>query len=344
MSGSSAFANYSNTAQQLSNGVAQLAPTTKQITNDKANFEQQFLIGAALAAKMKATDKLVGLFKKSKTISSLKGKAEGEIRNLAKSAQSRAEGVANDLINKVKGVARPPPEAPVLNPSAAPKDLETLKDLSDAAAKKAEGTGKALEDARNEMIDSRQAVKDAYETRDAAQAAVESNSARAISQAGGRITARSQIDDAVARKALNDARTNVDAQEARSEAAEQARNELAEQLQQHQATADSAAKDLQKASDADSAADDASAAEKAAKAAADGEKAIKVTKDLEDGEKIASDVEKGAVESSEADPLGLIVAAVAAIGTQIIGRKIKAHENVVSAPVPATTFSATLGA
>ena len=101
MSGSSAFANYSNTSQQLSDSISQLAPTSTQITNDKANFEQQFLIGAALAAKMKATEKFVGLFKKSKAISSLKGKAEGEIRNLAESAQSRANEVANNLVNKI---------------------------------------------------------------------------------------------------------------------------------------------------------------------------------------------------------------------------------------------------
>ena len=82
-------------------------------------------------------------------------------------------------------------------------------------------------------------------------------------------------------------------------------------------------------------------------AVADGAKALKVAKDLEDGEKalkVTSDVEKGAVETSEADPLGLIVAGVAAVATQIIGRNLKAHKNVVSAPVPATTFSATLGA
>ena len=72
-----------------------------------------------------------------------------------------------------------------------------------------------------------------------------------------------------------------------------------------------------------------------------------MTKDLEDGEKalkVTSDIEKASAETSEADPLGLIVTAIAAVATQIIGRKIKAHENLVSPPVPPTTFSATLGA
>lgn len=347
MSGSSAFANYSNTTQQLSNSISQLAPTTKQITDDKANFEQQFLIGAALAAKMKATDKLAGLFKKSKTISSLKGKAEGEIRNFAKSAQSRAESVANDLVSKVKGVSKPV-APPTLNPSASPDNLDVLKDLADKASSKLEGTAKALEDANNKIIDTRDAVKTAYQTRDAAEAVVESNSARAVQQAGGRIVARSQIDDAVARKTLNDARSGVDNSEAEALAAEQERNTISEQLVQHQSDAEQATQDVQRAGQAGKDIESTSqAAAETETAVADGAKALKVAKDLEDGEKalkVTSDVEKGAVETSEADPLGLIVAGVAAIATQIIGRNLKAHKNVVSAPVPATTFSATLGA
>lgn len=66
MSESSAFANYSNTTQALRNAVDQSGATTEQITNDKANFEQQFLIGASLMAKGKATEKFVALLKKSK--------------------------------------------------------------------------------------------------------------------------------------------------------------------------------------------------------------------------------------------------------------------------------------
>ena len=358
MSGSSAFANYSNTSQQLSDSISQLKPTSTQITNDKANFEQQFLIGAALAAKMKATDKFVGLFKKSKAISSLKGKAEGEIRNLAESAQSRANEVANNLVNKIKGVKptdAPPQPPPPVNPSTSPDDLDTLKDLADTANKKVGDTSKALENAENEMIDSRDAVKDAYETRDAYQAIVESNSARAVSQAGGAIRQSQQISDSVARKTLNDARNQIESQEERARVAEQSRNDLAEQLEQHQNTAEEAAKDVARASseetDASEVASKAAEAEKITsgveKTAVDSEKAIKVTKDLEDGEKalkVTSDIEKASAETSEADPLGLIVTAIAAVATQIIGRKIKAHENLVSPPVPPTTFSATLGA
>lgn len=62
--------------------------------------------------------------------------------------------------------------------SSSPDNLETLKNVADKASinSKAEGTAKALEDANNEMVDSRDAVNDAYEARDAAQAVVESNS------------------------------------------------------------------------------------------------------------------------------------------------------------------------
>jgi len=342
MSGSSAFANYSNTTQQLSNSISQLAPTTKQITDDKTNFEQQFLIGASLMAKAKATDKLAGLFKKSKTIDSLKGKAEGEIRKVAKSAQDRAEGLAKDLVNKVKGVARPEaPSTPDLNPSASPENLEQLKGISDEASETAKGTAKALEDANNDMIDTRQAVKDASDLRDAQEAIVNSNTQRAVSQAGGRISAQQQINDANARSELNDARSGVEAAEQRAQEAEDTRNALSEQLQQHQSTADQAAQDVQKAG---SAAKDVETTETAA---SDTEKALNVTKDVEEGEKalkVAKDVEETATATSEADPLGLVFAGLAAIATQIIGRKMKVHQNIISAPVPPTTFGDTLGA
>ena len=129
MSESSAFANYSNTAQQLRNQVDQAGATQTQITDDAKNFEQQFLIGAALAAKVKAVDKFTSLLKKSKTIQSLKGKGEDAARKIAKSAQDRANGVAKDLASKIKGVTQP--EAPpVLNPSASPDNLDLLKDVA----------------------------------------------------------------------------------------------------------------------------------------------------------------------------------------------------------------------
>jgi len=334
----SAFANYSNTVQELRDSVSQLDPTESQITDDKKNFEQQFLIGASLMAKAKTTDQLVKLFKKSKTINSLKGKGEEELRKLVRSGQDRATDLAKKLKAKVTGEE---PEAPTLNPSASPENVEQLKQIKNDADDQLQSTKDALESANNEIIDSRDAVRVAGETRDAAESVVEANSARAVRQAGGQIRLSQQVSDAADRATLNDARDGVDSAEARAASAENNRNQLAEQLTQHQNTADQAGSDLQRAAssgeDVESsvAADVASGAEKVEEVGAGAEKALKVTKDIEEGTEAAS----------EADPLALIGTAIAAIATQFIGRSIKAHETVLNGvKPPPTTYSDTIGA
>lgn len=322
MSGSSAFANYSNTTQQLSNAITQPPPTTEQITNDKANFEQQFLIGASLMAKGKATEKLGGLFKRSKTI--LKNKTEAQIKKIAQSAQDRGGDVSKKLASKIKGV-KPETEPPSDN-------LGQVKGLADDANKVVNKTAKDLENANNDMIDARSDVKDAYDTRDAANALVDANKARSVAQAGGPVRQSQQVSDSVDRDALNDARTGVEQAELRSQAAEDTRNSISEKLTQQQNTAQNAAQDVRNAGgEIDEVAEDALRAEK-------------IAKDTEEGIKVVKDVDKGLEATSEFDPLGLVVAGVAAIATQIIGRKIKAHQNTISASIPKAGFSATLGA
>jgi hypothetical protein len=338
MSGSSAFANYINTSQQLRDSVSQLDPTESQITDDKKNFEQQFLIGASLMAKAKATDQLVKLFKKSKTVNSLKGKGEAELRKLVQGGQDRATDLAKKLKAKLTGEE---PEEPTLNPSASPENVEQLKKISDSANDELQGTKDALESANNEIIDSRDAVRVANETRDAAESVVEANSARAVRQAGGQIRLSQQVSDAADRATLNDARDGVDSAEARAAAAENNRNQLAEQLTQHQATADRAGADLERAAsggeDVESsvAAEVASGAEKAEEVGSGLEKALKISKDVEETTEVAG----------EADPLALIGTAIAAGITQLIGRSIKAHETVLNGVrPPPTTYSDTIGA
>ena len=335
------FANYSNTVQQLRDSVNQLNPTEEQITNDKKNYEQQFLVGAALAAKVKATEQALKLFKNSKTIQTIKGKSEAEIRKLIQSGQDRASELAKSLRSKITGVEPTPPPPPPLTPSANPSNVDQLKDLVDKANSRVADTKQALEDAENEMVDSRDAIRQSIENRDAAQEIVDADSRRAVTQAGGRISASQQIQDANNRKALNDARDQVESSEARAAAAEQNRNQLADQLVQHQNTADQAAKDLQRATDqageveASTAGELSTGAEAVSTAAEEGEKALKIAKDVEEGSEAAA----------EADPFALIVTGIAAIGTQLIGRSIKAHENVFSgAKPPPTSYSATIGA
>ena len=140
------------------------------------------------------------------------------------------------------------------------------------------------------------------------------------------------MSDSVDRDALNDARTGVEQAELKSQAAEDTRNSISEKLTQQQNTAQNAAQDVRNAGgEIDEVAEDALRAEK-------------IAKDTEEGIKVVKDVDKGLEATSEFDPLGLVVAGVAAIATQIIGRKIKAHQNTISASIPKAGFSATLGA
>jgi len=331
----SAFANYSNTVQELRDSVSQLDPTESQITDDKKNFEQQFLIGASLMAKAKATDQLVKLFKKSKTINSLKGKGEAELRKIVQGGQDRATDIAKRLKAKLTGEE---PEEPVVNPSASPDNVEQLKQIKDDADDQLQSTKDALESANNEIIDSRDAVRVANETKDAAEAVVEGNSARAVRQAGGQIRLSQQVSDAADRATLNDARDGVDSATARAASAESNRNQLAEQLTQHQNTADQAGSDLQRAVSSGEDVETSVAAEVEGgveKVAAGAEKALKVSKDIEEGSEVAA----------EGDPFALIGTAIAALATQFIGRSIKAHETVLNGvKPPPTTYSDTIGA
>jgi hypothetical protein len=126
MSESSAFANYSNTTQMLQSGVNQLAATDEQITDDKSNFEQQFLIGAALTAKTKAGEKFVGLIKKSKGLKGIKEKATKAAEDLAKNARQKANDLADQLKSKIPKLdgspPAPPPAPPAAPPPAPPSD------------------------------------------------------------------------------------------------------------------------------------------------------------------------------------------------------------------------------
>ena len=334
----SQFANYSNTTQQLRDSVSQLDPTTSQITDDKANFEQQFLIGASLMAKAKATEQGVKILKNSKFLKSVKGKGEAEVKKLVESGQDRAKELAERLRQKIPGVNQKTPE-PEINPSASPENLDQLKDIADSTAERASNTAQALEDANNDMVDTRDALRVANNTRDTAEQIVENNTRRAVSQAGGRIKLSEQVSDSADRAALNDARSGVDAAESQAAAAESRRNALADELVQHQSDADRAATDLQSARGATE--DVESSVESVAKVGG----AIEKTEEAEKGLKIAKDVEEGSEAAGEADPFAFIVTGLAAIATNIIGRRVKAHESVLSsAPPPPTTYSATIGA
>lgn len=103
----------------------------------------------------------------------------------------------------------------------------------------------------------------------------------------------------------------------------------------------------QKASDAEeaTASADAATASVASGEAGLAEGVTKAGKLAGDLSKV-KDTDEAAVASSEADPLGLVVAAVGAIAASLIGRSIKTHTPVASrllAPV-SSSYSATIGA
>ena len=332
MAGSNAFANYESMSQQLRDSVDSFVPSELQTTDDAKNFESQFFVGAALHQKMKVTDGITKMFTKStgKVADAVKGKTKAQIQKLLETGKEKAKTVADNLKSKITGVDNTPP---AINPSASPSKLDQLQKLSNDATEQVKQTTSDIAKAEQGMIDSRDTLKTANEAKAAADATVETNSARAASQAGGPIKASDQVSDAVDRVAANDAQTAVDNATQGVADAENARNGLVDKLAQHQNTADNAAKDLQNASaDEDEISNVSSGVSTAVE---DGEKAIKVVKD----------VDKVAEGSEEVDPLGLVIAGIGAIAATIIGRRLQVHKlQFGDMSKVATSYTSTLGA
>ena len=305
MSQSSAFANYSNSAQALKSKIDQLGETEQQVTDDSKQFEAEYLTGIAVASKTKFVDGLVGLLKKSKGIK----KAAKVVEDAKKTANQKINNLADDLTSRIPKLDNTPP---ITNPSASTDNLAQLKGIADDAAEKAKGTSDALESAQNEVIDSRDGIRLAKEAQDTAQTISETRDAELISKAGGPISSAEQQAATQARLDLNNARSGVDSAIARSDAAEKNVQSLAQQSQAHTAEASRAAEDLEAARNVEE--DVTPALSDTDKVLSDGEKALKISKDIEEGS-TAEDI----------DPIGLLVSGIAAIATTLIGRRLKVH-------------------
>lgn len=412
MSESSAFANYSNTTQQLRNAIDQDGASTEQITDDKANFEQQFLIGASLMAKGKATEAFVGLLKKSKNLKALRGKTEDAVKKLAQSAQDRAESVSKELLNKVTG------------PSTTSSDLDNLIGERDEATATRDATRISGVEADTELASAREGLATA--TREAAAGDIEKSFTEDTSQftrAGAdadkvlqtaaekardaipqsrikdddpknmrtepnpdyeqaankaaeaaETAKRSEAGAKVAQEAGNAAKTASAEQQAaletattRNAAAEASSSALSDTLKEHEAIATEAENAVRTEQAATAAASSRvatdeqiakqtlqpsaeDAAEAAAGAAAKGVTEAERLAKLEKEAKVAKDTEEAATASEGGgDVAGFVVAGLAALATQFIGRKIKAHENIAvggvgAGVIPKLNFSSTLGA
>ena len=327
MSQSSAFANYSNSAQALKSSVDQLGETDQMTTDDAKQFEAEYLTGIAVATKTKFVDGVVGLLKKSKGVK----KAEKVIEDAKKTANKKVNDLADDLTSKIPKLDS---NLPVINPTASPDNLAQLKTISDAAAEKAAGTADALESAQNEVIDARDAVRVAGETRDSAETLSATRDAELVAKAGGPISSAEQQAATDARLALNEARSGVDSAVSRSTLAEGNVQKLAQQSQAHTSEAARAAEDLEAARNVEQ--DVTPAVSDTEKVLADGEKALKISKDVEEAS-VGEDI----------DPIGLIVSGIAAIASTLIGRRLKVHQNKITSNLPPAiklNYTQTLGA
>ena len=342
MSESSAFANYSNTSQLLRSGVDQLAPTSTQITNDKANFEQQFLIGAALTAKTKAGEKFVGLLKKSKGLKKVSNAAD----ELVKSARQKVNDLSAQLKSKIQGISQPPPTP--IAPQSSPDDdvLKQLKKISDEAQKKSEGTSSALEDAREEVTNSAANLETSKVSADTAKG-IADDAIKTAGLPGNTI----DTDTIAAQKAKTLARDALQKAQTRSETAISEEARLSQLAIQHENEARGAAEDLKNSQQISDDAKAVSNIQQGANAITDEEDLSKVAKataelsDLEKSAKVAKDAEEASAATDAADPIGFLVTAAAAAATQLIGRKIKAHENEISnIPTAPVSYTSTIGA
>lgn len=357
MSESSAFANYTNTVQRLADSVTQEQPRTEQITDDAKNFEQQFIIGGSLHAKIKASEKLVGLLKKSKTVRDKVGQTKDEIERLAKkgfdSAREQVKATVRNIQNRVvpKPADSTPPPPPPQPPAA--DDLKPLEDAKRAAENQRDITNAAKEAANEEVENSTADLAAARTSERVAKQVAEDALQKSISSEAGRIS----TDTVNARKAALAAEKNRIAADARVNNALQEQSRLEQLAVQHTSTAERAGEDLRRAQQSQSAArqlKDADAARRAGPVAADAEDeaaaAAKETQEaarlarLTKAESVAEDIEGASIVSDEADPIGFLVTAAAAAATQIIGRKIKAHEMITEGIKIPLSYTSTIGA
>ena len=409
MSESSQFANYSNTVQRLADSVSQEEPREEQVTDDAANFEQQFLIGAALHAKIKATDKFVSMIKKSKKVQDTIGKSKDEVERLARKgfqdAKGRVQQAAKSLQERVVPPdVTPPAPPPVTTPPAAPAapepaapepptpptpagepegDFKQLESLKEQAEETRDATN-AAKQAADEEVENSTADFAASRTAAATAKQVSEDALRkSVTTAGGRVT----TDATNARRAAIAAEKNRALQESRNEKALSEQSRLGDQAVQDTSAAERAGQDLENAKEAarteqqsqeaadaaraaqqsQATADAARAAQQSQQASAEASDADQVSRsagsDLADAaqaekeateaarlaklaaaERDAKDVEEVSTATDEADPLGFLVTAAAAAATQLIGRKIKAHEMQTSGVSIPLSYTSTMGA
>lgn len=357
MSESSAFANYSNTVQQLTNSVDQEQPTTRQVTDNAKQFESEFLVGAALTAKTKATEKFVGMIRKSKTVKKAIGKSKDEIERLAKKGFQDARQQVKDQVSRLQNRVVPKPTdstpPPPQSQPPAPDDLKPLEDAKEAADKQLDATNKAKQLADDEVENS---AADAEAARDT-EATAKQVSKKALSDAVKSNDGAIGSDVTNARLASIEATKNRIAQEARSEKAISEQTRIEQQVAQHTSDAERAGADLRNAQESQEAASAASSAQSIADAggvganadadaeaaAKEAEEAARIAK-LAKAEKAAKDVEEASVAEDEADPIGFLVTAAAAAATQLIGRKIQAQHQVSTGVKIPLSYTSTPGA
>ena len=380
MSESRAFANYSNVSRSLQQSAGATQESVSQTFADKLedakNFEQQFLIGMAVHQKAKVGDHLIKIFKGSKKLQNTTGLSEDDLANIAKGDFSGvSKNIAKSTSEKLQKGIKSLRDAKEQNQSDL-ADLQARKTLQGIKKDVSDKLGVEKQNAETDVSDAQRAVDDAdgevqrlanmpkpdvdgleetartlRQGADADRAASDIAKKSAESTTPMRPSADSTADDvrlepnpeydAAANRADFFAK-NADASESAATNAETAAGAA-------RTTATAAKTEIaaRKASDAEeaTASADAATASVASGEAGLAEGVTKAGKLAGDLSKV-KDTDEAAVASSEADPLGLVVAAVGAIAASLIGRSIKTHTPVASrllAPV-SSSYSATIGA
>jgi len=370
MSESRAFANFSNTSRALqsSAGQQQEGRTFQDTVDDAKNFEQQFLIGMAVHQKAKVGDNLVKLFKGSKKLKSATGLSEDDLANIAKGDFSGVtKKISSDLSKKLqKGISD-------LRDAKAQRDAKTTlskikQDVADRLSAERDAAKTASDDADAEVTrlrglsqgkssDLNETARGLRESADSDQAEADAATAARDTLSKTRPTADSTEDDvrlesnpeydAAANDAIDKQRIADDSASRATEAENVASRQVALEAQQgdaallsHRAASDLASK-TSAAEEAEQAATEASGDTGVEALAGQAANVARLESKLTKVE----DVSEAAAGESEADPLGLVVAALGAVAATVIGRKIKTHTEVdVSPPPIQSSYAATLGA
>tara|TARA_R110001592_G_scaffold225914_3_gene481901 strand:+ start:405 stop:1409 length:1005 start_codon:yes stop_codon:yes gene_type:complete len=332
---SSAWANYSNQASALRGSIYGPAENEGQEReDDKKAFVQELLNNGTTFAKEKAMESGGKLFTSSKLGRGLIKATTGKDTTPLRTARLKAEKALADFKNEDNG-AEGLAEATARNELTAQNDaaLADKANLDDQLSQ----TTSDLNDAKSTATDTSSALEASQAAERQAQIVSDAKSAEAESfrteNVGGGTDAIQEAADgeaSAAQEGLRAASARTADAAAQDSAAASRVDELQQQFDEHSEMVDDAAKTL---------------ASKGAAAAEEGERVVAK------GEKLESDLSKATkaeeVGDEDGDPIQLVLTAITAVVSGMIGSRMKVH-TVVQPPAPniaeRSSYGSTVGA